>query len=103
MLNTKIKAVQSDWGGEYQRLHNHFLAYGISHHISCPHAHQQNGLAERKHRHLVETGLSPLAQSQLPIRFWDKAFNTTGYLINRVPSKTISNDTPLHKLFWETT
>jgi transposase InsO family protein len=99
MLNSKIKAVQSDWGGEYQRLHNYFQASGISHHISCPHTHQQNGLAERKHRHIVETGLALLAQAQMPLRFWDDAFNTATFLINRMPSRTIDNDTPLHKLF----
>lgn len=99
MLNTKIRAVQSDWGGEYQRLHRYFQATGISHRISCPHTHQQNGLAERKHRHLVETGLALLAQAHLPLRFWDEAFNTACYLINRMPSKTINHDTPIHKLF----
>jgi hypothetical protein len=86
-------------GGEYQRLHNYFQASGISHHISCPHTHQQNGLAERKHRHIVETGLALLAQAQMPLRFWDDAFNTATFLINRMPSRTIDNDTPLHKLF----
>jgi hypothetical protein len=33
----------------------------ISHLVSCPHAHQQNGAAERKHRHIVKVGLSLLA------------------------------------------
>ncbi|WVZ49109.1 hypothetical protein U9M48_000490 [Paspalum notatum var. saurae] len=99
MLNTKIRAVQSDWGGEYQHLHRYFQTSGINHRISCPHTHQQNGLAERKHRHLVETGLTLLSQAQLPLRFWDEAFNTASYLINRMPSRTIGHDTPLHKLF----
>jgi histone deacetylase 1/2 len=99
MLNTKIRSVQSDWGGEYHRLHKYFQATGIDHHISCPHTHQQNGLAERKHRHIVETGLTLLVQAQIPLRFWDEAFNTACYLINRMPSRTINNDTPIHKLF----
>ena len=42
----KIIAMQTDWGGEYEKLINKI---GISHHVSCPHAHQQNGSAERKH------------------------------------------------------
>jgi transposase InsO family protein len=51
LLDTKIKCVQSDWGGEYQKIHNtFFLSLGISHRVSCPHTHQQNGSAERKHR-----------------------------------------------------
>jgi hypothetical protein len=76
MLNTKVKSVQFDWWGEYQCLHHYFQVNGITHRVSCPHTHQQNGLAERKHRHIVETGLALLAQAHLPLRFWDEAFNT---------------------------
>lgn len=43
LLNHKIKGVQSDWGGEYHRLHKYFDSTGISHTILCPHTHQQNG------------------------------------------------------------
>lgn len=46
LLGTKIKQVQSDWGGEYQRLHRHLTSLGISHRVSCPHTYQQNGIAE---------------------------------------------------------
>ena len=45
----KIITVQSDWGGEYEKLNSFFQRIGISHHVSCPHAHQQNGSAEKKH------------------------------------------------------
>jgi histone deacetylase 1/2 len=76
LLNTKIKAFQSDWGGEYHKLHRYFQRTGISHRVSCPHTSQQNGVVERKHRHLVETGLALLAHSSLPLRFWDEAFMT---------------------------
>jgi len=61
LFDRKIKAVQTDWGGEYQRLSSFFTKIGISHHVSCPHAHQQNGAAERKHRHIVEVGLALLS------------------------------------------
>jgi hypothetical protein len=30
-----------------------FKKVGITHHVYCPHAHQQNVLAEREHRHIV--------------------------------------------------
>jgi transposase InsO family protein len=70
LLNTKIKCVQSDWGGEYQKIHNTFFcSMGITHRVSCPHTHQQNGSAERKHRHIVETGLALLAHAAMPIKF----------------------------------
>jgi histone deacetylase 1/2 len=97
-LNAKILTVQSDWGGEYEKLNSLFQSQGISHHVSCPHAHQQNGSAERKHRHIVEVGLALLAHSHMPLKFWDEAFLTATYLINMLPSKVINNDTPVHRL-----
>jgi transposase InsO family protein len=83
LLDTKIKCVQSDWGGEYQKLHTQFFtSLGIAHRVSCPHTHQQNGSVERKYRHIVETGLVLLAHASVPLKFWDEAFITTAYLIN---------------------
>jgi hypothetical protein len=45
-----------------------FQKVGITHHASCPHARQQNGSAERKHRHIVEVGLALLANASMPLR-----------------------------------
>lgn len=102
MFNRKIVAVQTDWGGEYQRLNSFFQHIGISHHVSCPYAHQQNGSAERKHQHIVEVGLSLLAHASMPLKFWDEAFITAVYLINRLPSKVIDGKTPLELLHDQT-
>jgi histone deacetylase 1/2 len=66
LFDRKILALQSDWAGQYQKLSSFFSRIGISHHVSCPYAHQQNGSAERKHRHIVEVGLYLLAM--LPCR-----------------------------------
>ena len=94
-FDRKILALQTDWGGEYEKLNSFFTKIGISHHVSCPHAHQQNGSAERKHCHIVEVGLSLLAQASMTLKFWDEAFLAATYLINRVPSKVINHETPL--------
>jgi len=69
LFNRKILAMQTDWGGEYQKLNSFFTKAGIVHHVSCPYAHQQNGSAERKHRHIVEVGLSLLAHASMPLKF----------------------------------
>jgi len=97
-FNRQIRAVQTDWGGEYQTLHNFFSTIGIIHHVSCPHTHQQNGVVERKHRHIVEVGLSLLAHASMPLKFWDEAFMMAVFLINRTPSKIIHQQTPLERL-----
>jgi hypothetical protein len=67
LFDRKFFSVQSDWGGEYERL-NSFTKIGISHQVSSPHAHQQNGSVERKHRHIVEVGLSLLARAHMPLK-----------------------------------
>jgi hypothetical protein len=93
LFDKKIITMQTNWGGEYQKLNSFFQCVGITHHVSCRHAHQQNGSAERKHRHIMEVGLSLLAQASMPLKFWDEAFFTATYLINRIPSKVIDDDT----------
>jgi histone deacetylase 1/2 len=100
-FDRKIKSMQMDWGGEYQSLNSFFNRIGIHHLVSCPHAHQQNGAAERKHRHIIEMGITLLAHASMPLKFWDEAFQTAVFLINRLPSKVINNDTPLHPLYGE--
>jgi hypothetical protein len=62
----------------------------IGHRISCPHTPQQNWAAERKHRHIVETGLAPLHESGVPTPFWDVAFETAVYIINILPTKLLN-------------
>ena len=100
LLSRKILCVQSDWGGEYEKLSNTFFRQlGIAHHVSCPHTHQQNGSAERKHRHIVDMGLSLLSHASMPLRFWDEAYLSACYLINRLPSRVIGNMSPMEKLF----
>jgi hypothetical protein len=91
--------MQTEWGGEYEKLNSFFNKIGISHLVSCPHAHQQNGVAERKHRHIIEVGLSLLAQAQMPLKYWDDAFLAATFLINRTLSKVINYSTTLERLF----
>jgi transposase InsO family protein len=98
-FNKKIRSIQTDWGGEYQALNSFFKRIGIVHRVSCPHAHQQNGSAERKHRHIVEMGLTLLAHASMPLKFWDEAFLMAAFLINRLPSKVIDHQTPYERLY----
>lgn len=89
-----IKIVRCDNEGEF----NPFLHYGKDHDIeiklSCPCTSVQNGRIERKHRHVVETRLTLLAQAKMSLHCWWEAFHTTVYLINRMSSPTIHYATP---------
>lgn len=91
--------MRTDWGGEYEKLNPFFTKIGISHHVSFPHARQQNGAAERKHRHIMEVGLSLLAQAHMPLKFWDEALLVAAFLINHTLSKVISYSKPLEHLY----
>jgi histone deacetylase 1/2 len=97
-FSRKIITMQTDWGGEYEKLNSFFQKVGITHHVSCPHAHQQNGSAERKHLHIVEVGLALLANASMPLKFWDEAFLTATFLINLLPTKVLNFSTPTEKL-----
>ncbi|GKA77945.1 putative RNA-directed DNA polymerase [Tanacetum coccineum] len=96
---TKLKNVQTDWGGEFRNLASFFSSLGIIHRRSCPHTSEQNGFVERDNRHVVETGLTLLAQACVPQRFWHYAFDTAVYLINRMPSRTSTNKSPFEPIF----
>ena len=85
-LILKIKSVQSDWGGEYRPFSALLASHDISHKIICPHTHHQNGVVERKHRHIVDLGLTLLYHASLPLQFWDYAFTTAICLVNRLPT-----------------
>jgi hypothetical protein len=86
-------------GGEYHKLHNFFECISISHHVSCPHTHQKNDSAERKHRHIIEIGLALLAHAFMPLKFWNEAFLTATFLINCLPTPVLHHMSLIEKLF----
>lgn len=95
----QIKNLYSDNGGEFVAMRSLLATHGISHYTSPPHTPEHNGIAERKHRHIVETGLTLLHQAELPPQYWTYSFATAVYLINRLPSPVTENQSPYMKLF----
>ncbi|RVW86509.1 Retrovirus-related Pol polyprotein from transposon RE2 [Vitis vinifera] len=73
--------------------------HGILHQSSCAHTPQQNGVAERKNRHLVETARTILLHSNVPFRFWGDVVLTACYLINRMPSSVLHDQIPHSLIF----
>jgi hypothetical protein len=85
--------------GEYHKLSSFFEHVGITHLVSYPHTHQQNGSAEHKHRHIIKVGLALLAHASMLLKFWDEAFSTAAFLINRLPTLVLTYSTPIENLF----
>ena len=96
-----IKCFRCDLGGEYTS--NQFCELltldGTLHQTSCTDTPEQNGVAERKHRHIVETARSILLSAYVPSVFWDEAVLTIVHIINRIPSSHISSLSPFEKLY----
>lgn len=94
-----IKIFQSDWGSEYQAFTSVLASQCIIHHLSCPHTSEQNRVAERKHRHIMDMGLTLLAQVGLSMEFWAYAFTCAVHLINRLPTLVLYGQTPYKALY----
>nr|GEV71971.1 retrovirus-related Pol polyprotein from transposon TNT 1-94 [Tanacetum cinerariifolium] len=85
-LSLKVKVIRNDNETEFKNndLNQLFGMKGIKREFSVPRTPQQNGIAERKNRTLIEAARTMLAYSLLPILFWAEAFNTACYVQNRV-------------------
>lgn len=95
-LTLKIKCIRTDNGKEY--LSNEFSDYlkktGIIHQTSNPYTPQQNGLAERMNRTLMERARCMLINASLQKQYWAEAVYTAAYITNRCPTRVLSYVTP---------
>lgn len=86
-------------GVEFKSFSEMLQQFGIQHIyiLACHHILKQNGLVERKHMHIVETGLALLAQASLPIHLWAHAFLSVVYVINKLSTLVLQGKSP-HKM-----
>lgn len=97
--NHKIKIIRSDNGGEFinYKLQAYLKENGIKHHTTVPYSPQQNGVAERANRTIVEKARCMLKDAGLDNKFWAEAVNTAVYLKNRTPTKALIGQVPEEK------
>ena len=74
-------------------------SYDTVHHLTCPGTSQQNGRAEQKLRHILDTVRALLLSAKVPAPFWGEAALHTIHAINHIPSPVIQNQTPYERLF----
>jgi len=97
-LDSKVKMIRS-YNGLQFKLESFYAHKGIIHQTSCINTLQQNGIAERKHRHLLNMARALFLQAGLPYQFWGDAILASAYLINRSPTPILHGKTPYEKLF----
>ena len=87
----KVKTLRSDNGGEYtsKEFEDYFKKNGIRHKRIVPKTPEQNGVAERTNRTLVETVRAMSSDSKLPKKFWAEALSTASYVRNRSPTTAV--------------
>ncbi|KAE8676644.1 hypothetical protein F3Y22_tig00111582pilonHSYRG00249 [Hibiscus syriacus] len=92
----KIKAMRSDRGGEFtsRELQEFCEANGIRRQMTVPRSPQQNGVAERKNRTILDMARSMLKSKKLPKEFWAEAVACAVYLTNRSPTRSVWGKTP---------
>jgi transposase InsO family protein len=83
-MGKKIRSLRSDRGGEY--LSNHFKSYCEKHEIRrfliAPYTPQQNGIAEKKNRTILDMVRSMIKTKEMPKEFWVEAVQCAVYIQN---------------------
>jgi hypothetical protein len=96
LTGRKIKILISDNGGEYtsKEFNNFCIEAGIKWEFTIPHNPQQNGVAERKNKIIIEATKAMIHDQSLPMTLWAEACMTTVYVQNRSPHQILKNITP---------
>jgi len=90
-FNKGVKVVQSNNESEFTSgpVQTFYLEHGILHESICVDTPQQNGQAERKHRHILNVERALRFQAHLRIDFYGQFVLIVAYLINRTPTKLL--------------
>jgi len=101
IFGVSIRILRSDNAREYlsQSFTTFMKSHGILHQTLCAYTPQQNGVAERKNRHLIETTRTLLIHGGVPQCFWGDVILSACYLINRMSSLVLENKIPHSILF----
>ncbi|GJT07150.1 putative ribonuclease H-like domain-containing protein [Tanacetum coccineum] len=91
LVDKKVKIIRCDNGTEFKnRVMSEFCEQkGIKREFSVARTPQQNSVAERRNKTLIEAARTMLADSKLPTTFWAEAVNTACYVQNRVQKKVL--------------
>ncbi|KAM1627395.1 hypothetical protein ACFX1R_017067 [Malus domestica] len=97
-FQTQIQTIRTDNGGEFLSLRHFLKDIGVVFQHSCVYTPQQNGVVERKHRHILEMARALRFQANLPLHFLGDCVLTAVHLINRFPTPLLHYKTPYELL-----
>jgi hypothetical protein len=85
-FDTKVKRMKSNNDNEFKntQVEDYIDEEGIKHEFSARYTPQQNGVAERKNRTLMEMSRTILDECKTSDRFWAEAVNTVCHATNRL-------------------
>ncbi|PPZ05609.1 hypothetical protein C5P41_24865, partial [Escherichia coli] len=88
-----IKALRSDRGGEYlsTEFDEYLREHGIVSQLTPPGTPQLNGVSERRNRTLLDMVRSMMSYTDMQIFFWGFTLESALYILNRIPSKSVSS------------
>lgn len=98
----QIGVLRTDNGGEYLSVEfqDYLKQKGIKHQLTAPYSPQQNGVAERMNRTLVESARSMIAHAGLPNTYWAEAISTAAYVRNRMSTSAFKqNKSPYERWY----
>ncbi|KAL5737920.1 hypothetical protein ACOSP7_030681 [Xanthoceras sorbifolium] len=98
-FESRIKTFRSDNSGEFISLCSFFHDNGVIFQYSCVYTPQQNGVVERKHRHILQVARALKFHAQLPSQFWGECALTAVHIINQLPSPIRSFKTHFELLY----
>lgn len=92
-----LKSLRTDGGGEYTSAAwgQYAMEKGINHELTAPYSPQQNGMAERLNRTLLEKMRCLLIWSKLPKSYWGVALLHANWLRNRLPTSALKGGVPI--------
>ena len=92
----RLKCLRSDRGGEFisHEFNNFCIEKGIKRQVSAPGTPEQNGIAERRNRSIMDCARTLMIEKKVALKYWKEAISTAVHTLNRVQLKKDSFKTP---------
>ena len=85
-IGKRLKCLRSDRGGEFicHEFNNFCIERGIKRQVSAPGTPEQNEIAERRNRSIMDCARTLMIEKNIAIKYWKEAISTAVHTLNRV-------------------